>query len=86
MPQFVLISDRPLDLAWAQARAVVAFSEPPPNSDTLSDKPHGFWRLVAVDGISTKSHTYGGKYSNHNAIDPRAGKGAVAGGWSSTVS
>ena len=29
MPQFVLISDRPLDLAWAQARALVAFSEPP---------------------------------------------------------
>ncbi len=27
MPQFVLISDRPLDPAWAQARALVAFSE-----------------------------------------------------------
>jgi hypothetical protein len=40
VPQFVLISDRP-DLAWAQARALVAFSEPPPNSDTLSDKTHG---------------------------------------------
>ena len=29
MPQFVLISDRPLDLAWAQTRALVAFSKPP---------------------------------------------------------
>ncbi len=41
MPQFVLISDRPLDLAWAQARAVVAFSEPPPNSVRNSAKLHG---------------------------------------------
>jgi len=41
VPQFVLISDRPLDLAWAQARAVVAFSESPLNSARNSDKPHG---------------------------------------------
>ena len=48
MPQFVLISDRPLDLAWAQARGLVAVSEPPqtvPETVTNSTVDDGCWRL-----------------------------------------
>jgi len=46
-------------------------------SDTLSDKLHGFWRLVVVDEGSVPPHLANCKLVNYNGIEPKAGKGTV---------